>query len=166
MRSRPLPLALAPAFVNLPCRLALPQRPSWRESCADPLHSHRSDIRARSCTMWTGESLPHSSMRMDAQTKLSSACASSFVGTGCTSRSLPSVLFASAGVCLPWNARKSPYSSSCATGSAARLVHACEAAAATSLPARISHAYLARLVRLSTEVDGDWDGMAIQMTIG
>ncbi|KAJ7874112.1 hypothetical protein B0H13DRAFT_2348709 [Mycena leptocephala] len=127
--SRPLPLALAPAFVDPPssCRLALPQRPSRHGSCAE----------------WTTSphlsSIIHTGARSyDAQ--LGMLCALAF---SCSPRSLRSrggrffglapLLFAFAAVCMLWNECKSPYFS-CATGIAARLVHVCEAAAAATCP--------------------------------
>ncbi|KAJ7869824.1 hypothetical protein B0H13DRAFT_1050224 [Mycena leptocephala] len=152
-RSRLLPLALAPAFVHLTCRLALPHRPSRRESCADSLHSHRSDIRARSCTMRTGESLPHSSMRMDAQTRLSSGCASSFACAGCTPRSLPSVLCVSAGCACHGTSTSRP-SSSYASGSAVRPVRAPDSAAAVTSPhLRISCGCRWRRMKMAKRAD-------------
>ncbi|KAJ7840616.1 hypothetical protein B0H13DRAFT_2366134 [Mycena leptocephala] len=150
-------------------------------SCAEPLIHNRSDIPARAlvaCEPTTSCLIPACGRADDAQ--LGMLCALAFL---CSPRSLRSrggrffglapLLFACAGVGLLRNECK--LFSSCASGSAARPLHAFETAApATSLPARISHAYLAHLVRLATVVDGDGEtekraavmGMQMEMEYG
>ncbi|KAJ7850965.1 hypothetical protein B0H13DRAFT_2360439 [Mycena leptocephala] len=127
------------------CRLALPHRPLRRES--DPLHSHRSNIRARSCTMQTGESLPHSSIRMYAQTRLGSV----------SSAHLPFWVFRVLCICAEAaSARLAPFAPSLFTFAEMRLLYSKrKSPSSSSCATHLVRAHLVYLVRLATKVDGD-----------
>ncbi|KAJ7840628.1 hypothetical protein B0H13DRAFT_2366147 [Mycena leptocephala] len=147
--------ALAPAFVDLShCR-------SRRESCAEwPLQS--------------SPAIHNPALPCGLRTSLIPACEQPdgaaympfwvlralWIRVGGRFFGLAPLLFACAGVGLLRNECKS--FSSCASGSAASPVHACEAAAATSPHLRISHTNLMHLVCLLPERSAQ-PGMGMQM---